>query len=83
MSKGNIFLIKDLSLQTGLSVYTIKYYLNLGLIQESSRTPETNFRLFGEETIEQLQQIRNWRRQRKSIKEIKQLIREMEGVSTG
>ena len=70
----NIYLIKDLAILTGYSIYTIKYYLKLGLIKEVSRSPETNFRYFDDNTIEELKKIRAWRRQGKSIKEIKNAL---------
>ena len=70
MKNHNVLLIKDLARTTGLSVYTIKYYLKLGLISETDRTPETNFRLFDQSTVQRLQKIRQWRRQGVSLKQI-------------
>lgn len=67
----NIYLIKDLAKITGYSIYTIKYYLKLGLIKEISRSPETHFRYFDDSTIERLKRIRVLRKEGKSIKEIK------------
>ncbi|TRZ94612.1 MerR family transcriptional regulator [bacterium] len=67
----NIYLIKDLAYLTGYSIYTIKYYLKIGLIKEKSRSPETNFRYFDDSTIEILKRIRLLRKEGKSIKEIK------------
>lgn len=69
-----IYLIKDLSHETGLSVYTIKYYLKLGLIHEFGRSPRTNFRYFNVNSVRQLKLIRQYREQGKSLKEIKQLL---------
>jgi DNA-binding transcriptional MerR regulator len=68
---SNIYLIKDLARLTGYSVYTVKYYLKEGLIQEVSRSPETRFRYFDDTTIERLKRIRDLRREGKHIKEIK------------
>lgn len=68
---SNIYLIKDLAIMTGYSVYTIKYYLNLGLIKEVSRSPETNFRYFDDTTIERLKQIRLLRKEGHPLKRIK------------
>ena len=69
----NIYLIKDLSRLSGHSVYTLKFYLKLGLIKESGRSPQTRFRYFDDSTVAQLSQIRTWRKERKSLAEIQQL----------
>jgi MerR family transcriptional regulator, copper efflux regulator len=69
-SISNIYLIKDLARLTGYSIYTIKYYLKIGLIKEASRSPETRYRYFDDNTVEQLKRIREMRRENKSIREI-------------
>ena len=69
-----IFLIKDLARKSGYSIHTIKYYLKIGLIRETGRFPETNFRYFDTVTLERLKQIRQLRLNDKSIKQIKQLL---------
>ncbi len=66
----NIYLIKDLARTTGYSIHTLKYYLKIGLIKEFSRSPETRFRYFNDDTVEKLKKIHALRRQNKSIKEI-------------
>lgn len=66
----NIYLIKDLARATGYSIHTIKYYAKIGLIKETSRSPETRYRYFNDSTVEQLKKIRDLRKQGKSIKEI-------------
>jgi len=71
---GNIYLIKDLAGISGFSIYTIKYYLKIGLIKEVDRSPETNFRYFSDSTVEQLQKIRKLRKEAKSIKQIKEIL---------
>lgn len=71
---SNVYLIKDLARFSGYSVYTLKYYLKLGLIKESGRSPETRFRYFDDTTLERLSHIRLWRRQRKSLAEIQRLL---------
>jgi DNA-binding transcriptional MerR regulator len=71
---GNIYLIKDLSRISGFSIYTIKYYLKVGLIKEVARSPETNFRYFNDNTVMQLQEIRRLRKESKSIKHIKEIL---------
>ena len=70
----NIYLIKDLSQLTGLSVYTVKYYLKLGLIKELGRSYGTNFRYFDDTTISELKNIRTLRKGGRSIKEIKDIL---------
>lgn len=71
---SNIHLIKDLSIITGLSVYTIKYYLKLGLIKEAGRSPGTNFRYFDDSTVRRLKKIRELRIQKHSLREIKDIL---------
>jgi DNA-binding transcriptional MerR regulator len=68
---SNILLVKDLARLTGNSVYTIKYYLNLGLIKEIGRSPETGFRYFDDSTVARLKKIREFRKEGKSLKAIK------------
>ena len=71
---SNIYLIKDLARLSGYSVYTLKYYLKLGLIREFGRSPQTRFRYFDDVTLERLSRIRLWRRARKSLSEIQGLL---------
>lgn len=70
----NIYLVKDLARLSGLSVYTVKYYLTLGLITETGRSPETKFRYFDDSTLEQLKKIRAYRKQGISLGKIKELM---------
>ena len=70
----NIYLMKDLSRLSGHSVYTVKYYIKLGLIRESGRSPQTRFRYFDDTALKQLAQIRAWRKERKSLARIKELL---------
>ena len=69
-----VYLIKDLAQLSGQTVYTLKYYLNIGLIKEVGRSPETNFRYFDDTTVERLKNIRRLRRENKSIAEIKEIL---------
>ena len=73
---GKIYLVKDLARLSGHTIYTIKYYLNLQLIKEIGRSPETNFRYFDNTTVDRLQEIRNLRRENKSLAEIKEILGE-------
>lgn len=74
MQEKNIYLIKDLSRLSGLSVYTIKYYLKLGLIKEISRSRETNFRYFDDTTVDELKKIIALRREKVSLGKIRDII---------
>ena len=69
-----VYLIKDLARNSGFSIYTIKYYLKLGLIQESGRSPETQFRYFDEKTVAALARIRALRRAGRSLGDIHRLL---------
>ncbi len=70
----NVYLIKDLARLSGHSVYTIKFYLKRGLIQESGRSVATSFRYFNDTTVERLSRIRAWRKEDKSLAEIQRLL---------
>ena len=74
MDEKNIYLIKDLSRLSGLSVYTIKYYLKLGLVKEISRSQETNFRYFNDSTLEALKRIIALRHEKVPLKKIQDII---------
>ena len=76
---SNLYLIKDLSRLSGHSIYTLKFYLKLGLIKESGRSPETRFRYFDDTTLAQLSKIRAWRKQRRSLSEIQHFLAAAEG----
>lgn len=67
---ANIYLIKDLARTTGYSIYTLKYYLKIGLIRETSRSPETRYRYFDDSTVVRLKKIRDLRKNQRSIREI-------------
>ncbi len=71
----NIYLVKDLSGITRVSVYTIKYYLKLGLIKEVGRTSQLNYRYFNDSTVKRLAKIRKWRKQGICIDEIQNRIK--------
>ena len=74
-----MYLIKDLARLSGHTVHTVKYYLNLGIIKEIGRSPETNFRYFDNSTLNRLQKIRSFRKENKSLAEIKEIL-ETDGV---
>ena len=70
----NIYLLKDVAKISGQSIHTLKYYLNLGLIKEIGRSPDTNFRFFDDSTVNALAKIRELKLKKISLKEIKNLL---------
>ena len=72
----DVYLIKDLSVLSGYSIHTIKYYLKLGLIREASRSRETNFRYFDNRALGDLEKIHSLRLKRMSLGEIKETLRQ-------
>lgn len=75
MPYNSIYLIKDLSRATGVSIYTIKYYLKMGLIKEVARSPETNFRYFDAQTVDDLKKIIAYRKENISLAKILELMK--------
>ena len=74
MIMTNVYLLKDLAWLSGQSIYTVKYYLKLGLLKESGRSPETNFRYFNDHSVNQLNKVRELKKQGLSLAEIKEKI---------
>lgn len=70
----NIYLLKDVARISGQSIYTIKYYLKLGLLKEVGRSPGTNFRFFDDSTIKVLTNIHKLRLRKIHLKEIKNIL---------
>ena len=79
MAYKDIYLMKDLSRMTGLSVYTIKYYLKMGLIKESGRSPETNFRYFDNQTVDDLKKVIAYKKEDISLAKILDKMKEESG----
>ena len=67
--------MKDLSRMTGLSIYTVKYYLKIGLIKEVGRSSETNFRYFDNQTADDLKKIIAYKKENVSLAKILELMR--------
>jgi len=76
----NIYLLKDVAKISGQSVYTLKYYLKLGLIKEIGRSPVTNFRFFDDSTVAALAKIREMRLKNISLKEVKNSLTAESGI---
>ncbi len=72
------YLVKDLAHITGHSIDTIKYYLKIGLVKETGKTPSTNFRYFDENTVKILQKIRALRTEGKSIAGIREILTQIQ-----
>jgi DNA-binding transcriptional MerR regulator len=81
MAYKDVYLIKDLSRMTGVSIYTIKYYLNLGLIKEVGRSSETNFRYFDSQTVDDLKRIIAYKKDNLSLAKILELMKEESKVA--
>ena len=71
---NNIYVVKDLSRLSGHSVYTVKFYLKLGLLREFGRSPQTRIRYFNDATLDRLSVIRRLRKEQKSLAQIRQLL---------
>ena len=69
-----LYMLKDIARLSGHSIYTIKFYLKRGLIQEAGRSPETRFRYFDDSTLQQLTRIRGLRKQGKLLGEIQRVL---------
>ncbi|MBI4779798.1 MAG: MerR family transcriptional regulator [Oscillatoriophycideae cyanobacterium NC_groundwater_1537_Pr4_S-0.65um_50_18] len=65
--------VGDLAKQTGVSVRTLHYYDEIGLLSPSHRT-ESGYRLYGKENILRLQQIVSLRQIGLSLEEIRECL---------
>ncbi|MCF7811946.1 MerR family transcriptional regulator [bacterium] len=65
-----VYMIGDLASKTGLSIHTINYYINLGLIKAAARADRSGYRLFNGKALEALNSIIDLRRQKVPIREI-------------
>ena len=69
-----LYVVKDIARISGLSIYTVKFYLKRGLIKEVGRSPETRIRYFDDATVNRLGQIRQWRKLGRGLAEIQHLL---------
>ena len=76
-----LYVLKDIARMSGLSIYTVKFYLKLGLIREVGRSPETRIRYFDDSTVGRLGKIREWRKTGKALADIHQLLAQPNGNS--
>ena len=65
--------VHEVSAITGLSIRTLQYYDNLGLLKPAGYT-DSGYRLYGDQELEKLQQIMLFRELEFPLKEIKTMI---------
>lgn len=70
----DIYLLKDLSIETGYSTHTLKYYLKMGLLKEIGISPSTRFRFFNKNAIIRLKKIRQLKSTGMTIKQIQEVL---------
>lgn len=70
---ANLLQIGELAKQTGLSIRTLRYYDEIGLLVPSHRT-EAEYRLYSEADIARLQQILSLRQLGFALKEIRECL---------
>ena len=68
-----IYMISDLAVATGLSRYTLNFYMKLGLVEESGRT-ESNYRFFDQAVVDRLHRIITLRHEGYTLQQIKVLL---------
>lgn len=70
---NNLLKIGELKEKSGVSIKTIRYYENIGLIQAAART-SGNFRLFSPQALNRLRFIKRSQRLGLSLQEIGELL---------
>lgn len=78
-------LISELSKRTGVSIHTLRYYENLGLIQgmADERVTTNNYKDYDESVVEKVEIIRSGKEVGFTLSEIKELMRTwFSGTST-
>jgi MerR family transcriptional regulator, thiopeptide resistance regulator len=73
MRRGKMYTVKQLSNLAGISVRTLHYYDEIGLLKPSS-VGENGYRYYGDGTLLLLQQILFYRELDMSLEEIKQIV---------
>jgi MerR family copper efflux transcriptional regulator len=76
-----LFKIGELASLCEVSPRTIDYYTKLGLIEPLKRSA-TNYRLYGNETLEQLKRIEWLKQQKLTLEEIKGILSRLGKVSS-
>lgn len=70
---ADAFLIGDVSLRVGLSIRTLRYYEEVGLVAPDGRT-ESGFRLYTESDIRRLLVVRAFEPAEASIEDLRELL---------
>lgn len=75
-SKNKIMLVNELSKKTGLSIHTIRYYENLGMIKglADEKVTSNNYKHYDANTIERLEIIIEAREVGFTLAEIKKIL---------
>jgi DNA-binding transcriptional MerR regulator len=66
--------IREMAALSGVSVRTLHYYHQIGLLKPGTVSPETGYRWYGESEIQRLRQILFYREMDFSLKEIGELL---------
>jgi MerR family copper efflux transcriptional regulator len=80
MGDKKLYKIGELAQLAGVSSRTIDYYTKLGLIEPEKRS-DTNYRLYGDETLLRLKRIESMKKEKYSLEEIRSSLREWSRVS--
>lgn len=68
--------------RTGLSLRTIRYYEEIGLVRPSSRS-HGGFRLYAESDVERLQLVRRMKPLDVSLEQMRELLQVLDGLEDG
>ena len=79
---SNFMKIGDLAQKTGLSIRTLHYYDEIGLLSPSHRT-DVGYRLYSNQDIIRLQQIVSLRQLGFSLKEINECLKDPNPILFG
>lgn len=66
---------------TGLSSRTIDYYTKMSLIHPARRS-DTNYRLYGSDTLKRLKRIEEWKKEKHTLEEIKEKLDQLDKTRT-
>mgnify|MGYP002658916417 FL=1 len=73
MSEKKMMIVNEVSRLTGVSIRTMQYYDNIGLLTPADYT-EVGYRLYDEETLQKLQIILLFRELEFPLKDIRRII---------
>lgn len=81
-SKGHMHQIGEVANRVGLSLRTVRYYEEAGLVRPSQRT-EGGFRLYGEEEIARLNLVKQMKPLGFTLQEMRQLLKARDQIERG